>query len=234
VGSRAPWWRSASGPRASIVLARADDATASAQNRRQPGRCQRSTVSGRARRRWGRQFRWRRRTRTQKSLSRVRRRGRCGPGGRLEAAGVGAGSRGGGAGGCGGHCRGWPGGAREVRLSGQDCRSMLLPGGAQTFALLQAQTRPVFFVCAPKIEGDCRQSLVNTRPPVARPNALHRLLIALDQARQNRSTLVAWLIALRLPLRTPELVICSPATLRTDRRLSPRRPRPEGQLTQHR
>ncbi len=75
---------------------------------------------------------------------------------------------------------------------------MLLPGGAQTFALLQAQTRPVFFVCAPKIEGDCRQSLVNTRPPVARPHALHRLLIALDQARQNRSTLVAWLIALRL------------------------------------
>ena len=46
------------------------------QNRRQPWRCHRR-VSGRTKTRSPRQFRWRRRTKSQKSLSRARRRGRC-------------------------------------------------------------------------------------------------------------------------------------------------------------
>jgi hypothetical protein len=47
------------------------------QNRLQPWRRHRSTVSGRTKTRSPRQFRWRRRTKSQKSLSRARRRGRC-------------------------------------------------------------------------------------------------------------------------------------------------------------
>jgi hypothetical protein len=46
------------------------------QNRRQPLRCQRSTVSGRTKSRWRRQLWWMRRTTSQKSLSRAWRRGR--------------------------------------------------------------------------------------------------------------------------------------------------------------
>ena len=76
----------------------------------------RSTASGRTRRRWCRQFRCRRRTTSQKSLSRVRRRG-----GRWQRRATWscwrkrAGSRRGDARGCGGRWRGWRGGARGVR-----------------------------------------------------------------------------------------------------------------------
>ncbi len=48
-----------------------------APNKRQPWRCHCSTVSGRTKTMSPRRFWWRRRTKSQKSLSRARRRGRC-------------------------------------------------------------------------------------------------------------------------------------------------------------
>ncbi len=89
------------------------------QNRRQPLRCQRSTA-GRTKRRWRRQFRWRRRMTSQNRRA-CRERGGgagAGSGGRPGVAGGGAGSRGGGAGGCGRRRPERPGGGGRVRSSG--------------------------------------------------------------------------------------------------------------------
>ena len=63
-GFSRPSWRSATGPRCPAVAARAGWPDRMRQNKRQPWPCRRSTVSGRTRRRWRRQFRWRRWTRS--------------------------------------------------------------------------------------------------------------------------------------------------------------------------